>query len=95
MYFSPNGEYLIIEDPDAVPALLRAANICNHKDYASFQRVMTIYGWKRLTQTEMESAILVNGEEPGTLCGRLASQSKLMRHATLVSALLRFYIKVR
>jgi hypothetical protein len=35
MGFSDNGHYLVMYDPEAVPAALSSANICKHKDYGS------------------------------------------------------------
>lgn len=84
MGFSPNGRYLIIYNPDAVPKALIAHNICKHKDYGSFQRQMCIYGWRRISQNELSKIVLIDGEEPGATISRLGPSIKVMQHETLV-----------
>ena len=84
MGFSVNGQYLVIYNPDEVPRLLAAANVCKHKDYGSFQRQMCIYGWKRLAQNEMNKLVLTDGEAPGATVSQLGPSIKIMQHEVLV-----------
>lgn len=83
MGFSVNGQYLVIYNPDEVPRLLAAANVCKHKDYGSFQRQMCIYGWKRLAQNEMNKLVLTDGEAPGATVSQLGPSIKIMQHEVL------------
>lgn len=87
MGFSVNGQYLVIYNPDEVPRLLAAANVCKHKDYGSFQRQMCIYGWKRLAQNEMNKLVLTDGEAPGATVSQLGPSIKIMQHEVLVRSM--------
>lgn len=84
LYFSPNGQYLIVEDPLASVEALAKANVGKQKDYDSFARQMGIYGWKRLTVKEAREAILVDGEGAGNHLSTKGPRAKLMQHDLLV-----------
>jgi hypothetical protein len=84
MQFSVNGRYLLILNPEAVPAAAEAANVCKHKNYESFQRQCCIYGWRRIGQNEVPKLVLDDEEKPGETISRLGDNIKVMQHENLL-----------
>lgn len=50
--WAPDGRHLVIYDPDALMAEIKARGVCKQKDYDSFARQLRIYRWGRVKADE-------------------------------------------
>lgn len=85
LHWSPDGQYLIVENMNALMEELRHLEFFNQKDWQSFAKQMSIYGWKRLRPNELRGVAMIENGLPGLYASQLSTEAKVFKHPVLVS----------